>query len=313
MGARGAPDHPRGEMDAARAPHPNPLPRGEREQYPLPLPLPLAGEGWGEGLPIPHHQQGRPRPHKATTPIGPIPATNKDVRIMHLYGNPPSADQAAPLAQGAVSALPHGFVTDIESDSLPPGLDEHVIREISRRKREPEFLLKWRLAAYERWLKMEHPHWGQLRMETPDFQAQSYYSAPKVAQGRPQEPRRGRPQAARDLREAQRPAARARPPGWRRRRRRVRQRLGRHHLPPAARRRRRDLLLVLARGGEPPRAGRALPRLRRAARRQLLRRPQFRVFSDGSFVYIPKAYAARWSCPPISASTPATPASSSAR
>jgi len=96
-----------------------------------------------------------------------------------IFMEPTRADQAAPLAQALSQPYRHGFVTDIESDSLPPGLDEHVIREISRRKREPEFLLKWRLAAYERWLKMEHPHWGQLRMETPDFQAQSYYSAPK--------------------------------------------------------------------------------------------------------------------------------------
>jgi Fe-S cluster assembly protein SufB len=93
--------------------------------------------------------------------------------------DPTRAEQAAPLAQALSQPYRHGFVTDIESDSLPPGLDEHVIREISRRKREPEFLLKWRLAAFERWLKMEHPHWGQLRMETPDFQAQSYYSVPK--------------------------------------------------------------------------------------------------------------------------------------
>ncbi|HZY16748.1 MAG TPA: Fe-S cluster assembly protein SufB [Ramlibacter sp.] len=89
------------------------------------------------------------------------------------------ADQAAPLEQALSQAYRHGFVTDIESDSLPPGLDEHTVREISRRKREPEFLLKWRLAAFERWLKMEHPDWGKLHIEPIDFQSQSYYSAPK--------------------------------------------------------------------------------------------------------------------------------------
>ena len=93
--------------------------------------------------------------------------------------NPQPAAQAEPLAQALSQPYRHGFVTEIESDALPPGLDEHVIREISRRKREPAFLLKWRLAAFERWLKMSPPTWGQLRMETPDFQAQSYYSAPK--------------------------------------------------------------------------------------------------------------------------------------
>jgi len=73
----------------------------------------------------------------------------------------------------------HGFVTDIESDSLPPGLDEQTVREISRRKREPDFLLQWRLAAFARWQAMAPPDWAQLRMEAPDFQALSYYSAPK--------------------------------------------------------------------------------------------------------------------------------------
>ena len=91
------------------------------------------------------------------------------------------ADAAAAqqLEQVLGTAYRHGFVTDIESDALPPGLDEDTIREISRRKREPEFLLRWRLAAFERWLTLSPPDWGQLRMETPDFQALCYYSAPK--------------------------------------------------------------------------------------------------------------------------------------
>ena len=73
----------------------------------------------------------------------------------------------------------HGFVTDVESDSLPPGLDEGTVREISRRKGEPEFLLRWRLAAFERWRQMTPPEWARLRIEPIDFQALSYYSAPK--------------------------------------------------------------------------------------------------------------------------------------
>ncbi|WP_145979545.1 Fe-S cluster assembly protein SufB [Ramlibacter tataouinensis] len=88
-------------------------------------------------------------------------------------------EQAEPLAQALSQPYRHGFVTEVESDALPPGLDEHTVREISHRKREPEFLLRWRLAAFERWMQMSPPSWGQLRMETPDFQAQSYYSAPK--------------------------------------------------------------------------------------------------------------------------------------
>jgi Fe-S cluster assembly protein SufB len=91
----------------------------------------------------------------------------------------PRADQPAPLAQALSQPYKHGFVTDIESDALPPGLDEQVIREISRRKREPAFLLRWRLAAFERWTRMALPDWAHLRMEPVDFQALSYYSAPK--------------------------------------------------------------------------------------------------------------------------------------
>ena len=73
----------------------------------------------------------------------------------------------------------HGFVTDIDSDTLPPGLDEDVIRVISRKKGEPEFLLDWRLKAFRHWQTMTEPHWGQLRYKPIDYQAISYYSAPK--------------------------------------------------------------------------------------------------------------------------------------
>src|SRR4051812_25280727 len=53
----------------------------------------------------------------------------------------------------------HGFVTDIEADTFPPGLDEGVVRAISAKKGEPEFMLDWRLKAYRRWLTMKEPHW----------------------------------------------------------------------------------------------------------------------------------------------------------
>ena len=79
----------------------------------------------------------------------------------------------------------HGFVTDIESDSIPPGLDENTIREISRRKKEPEFLLRWRLAAYERWRQMEPPEWARLTINLVDLQSLSYYSAPKSMANKP--------------------------------------------------------------------------------------------------------------------------------
>jgi hypothetical protein len=93
--------------------------------------------------------------------------------------------QDAALQQALHTPYPHGFTTDIESDSLPPGLDEDTIRAISRKKREPAFLLQWRLAAFERWRSMAPPDWAQLRMEPVDFQALSYYSAPKSLKNAP--------------------------------------------------------------------------------------------------------------------------------
>ncbi|MGD9841813.1 MAG: Fe-S cluster assembly protein SufB [Steroidobacteraceae bacterium] len=74
----------------------------------------------------------------------------------------------------------HGFVTDIESDTLPPGLNEEVIRSISRIKNEPEFLLQWRLKAYRHWLTMTPPDWAHIKIAPIDYQAISYYSAPKA-------------------------------------------------------------------------------------------------------------------------------------
>ena len=79
----------------------------------------------------------------------------------------------------------HGFVTDIESDTVPPGLDESVIRLISAKKKEPEFLLQWRLRAYEHWLTMKSPEWAHVHYPAIDFQAISYYSAPKSDEDRP--------------------------------------------------------------------------------------------------------------------------------
>lgn len=74
----------------------------------------------------------------------------------------------------------HGFVTDIETDTLPPGLNEDVIRHISAKKKEPAFLLNWRLKAYEHWLTMRHPDWSSVRFPKIDYQAITYYSAPKL-------------------------------------------------------------------------------------------------------------------------------------
>ena len=79
----------------------------------------------------------------------------------------------------------HGFVTDIDSDTVPPGLDEDVIRLISAKKQEPGFMLDWRLKAYEHWLTMKEPRWAHVRHEPIDYQDISYYSAPKSKEDGP--------------------------------------------------------------------------------------------------------------------------------
>lgn len=93
-------------------------------------------------------------------------------------------------SSSAVSALldsqyPHGFVTDIEADTLPPGLNEGVIRAISAKKHEPEFMLEWRLRAYQYWLSACDPDWSSVTYPEIDFQDISYYSAPGNAKDAP--------------------------------------------------------------------------------------------------------------------------------
>ena len=74
----------------------------------------------------------------------------------------------------------YGFVTDIESDDAPFGLNEDIIRLISAKKNEPEWLLEWRLKAYRGWLRMTEPHWPNVHYEPIDYQALRYYSAPRT-------------------------------------------------------------------------------------------------------------------------------------
>src|SRR6476620_2074455 len=73
-----------------------------------------------------------------------------------------------------------GFVTDIDADSFPPGLNEETVRFISAKKNEPQWMLDWRLKAYRHWLTMEEPHHSpMLKYPTIDYQASDCYSAPK--------------------------------------------------------------------------------------------------------------------------------------
>jgi len=80
----------------------------------------------------------------------------------------------------------YGFVTDIESDTIPPGLNEEIIRLISAKKGEPEFMLKWRLKAYRHWLTMKEPTWANVRYPAIDYQKISYYAAPRSKTDGPQ-------------------------------------------------------------------------------------------------------------------------------
>jgi len=78
-----------------------------------------------------------------------------------------------------VDKYKYGFETEIESDVAPPGLTEDTIRFISAKKDEPEWMLEWRLEAFRRWQTMEEPNWAKVHYPKIDFQAISYYSAPK--------------------------------------------------------------------------------------------------------------------------------------
>ncbi|MEN9704694.1 MAG: hypothetical protein RLZZ393_573, partial [Pseudomonadota bacterium] len=85
-----------------------------------------------------------------------------------------------PLDELLARRYQHGFVTDIESDTVPPGLDRGTVTFISRKKNEPQFLLDWRLRALDRWHTMKEPRWAKLGYTPIDYQAISYYSAPKA-------------------------------------------------------------------------------------------------------------------------------------
>ena len=92
----------------------------------------------------------------------------------------------ATLETWASQEYKYGFVTDIETDSLPPGLNEDVIALISAKKNEPEWMLQWRLKSYRHWLKMTEPTWQNVHYPPIDYQSIIYYSAPKQDKDRPQ-------------------------------------------------------------------------------------------------------------------------------
>jgi Fe-S cluster assembly protein SufB len=97
---------------------------------------------------------------------------------------PPHASLLELLMSSSIESLvtreyQHGFVTDIETETVPRGLNEETIRLISAKKNEPPFMLEWRLKAYRRWQSMTEPHWGNVTYPAIDYQDIIYYSAPK--------------------------------------------------------------------------------------------------------------------------------------
>ncbi len=85
--------------------------------------------------------------------------------------------------EDATGAYKYGFVTDIETEKAPKGLNEDIIAFISAKKDEPEWMLEWRLKAYRHWLKMASPDWAKLNIPEIDYQDVYYYAAPKSAEG----------------------------------------------------------------------------------------------------------------------------------
>ena len=92
-------------------------------------------------------------------------------------------DQDKILREVTDSEYKYGFVSDIETDMLPKGLNEDIIREISRRKKEPDFMLDFRLKAFRKWQEMEMPEWAHLQIPEIDFQDIIYYASPKKKEG----------------------------------------------------------------------------------------------------------------------------------
>jgi Fe-S cluster assembly protein SufB len=96
------------------------------------------------------------------------------------------SENAQTLEQLAERGYEFGFVTDVEQETVPPGLNEEVIRLISTKKEEPEWLLEWRLNAFRHWQTMQEPEWARVHHPPIDYQAISYYAAPKSKGDGPQ-------------------------------------------------------------------------------------------------------------------------------
>ena len=94
-----------------------------------------------------------------------------------------ATEETIAAVEEATGQYKYGFVTDIETEKAPKGLNEDIIRFISAKKNEPEWMLEWRLKAYAKWLTMESPDWAKLNVPEIDYQDIYYYAAPKSAEG----------------------------------------------------------------------------------------------------------------------------------
>ena len=94
-----------------------------------------------------------------------------------------ATQQTIDTLEEATGKYKYGFVTDIDSDKAPKGLNEDIIRLISEKKEEPEWMLDWRLKAFAAWQKMESPDWAKLDIPPIDYQDIHYYAAPKTVEG----------------------------------------------------------------------------------------------------------------------------------
>ena len=96
-----------------------------------------------------------------------------------------ATNSLAQVREVAEEKYKYGFVTEIETETAPKGLNEDIIRFISTKKSEPEWLLEWRLKAYRYWLNMPEPKWQKPKFPDIDYQDSYYYSAPKSMSDKP--------------------------------------------------------------------------------------------------------------------------------
>src|ERR1700730_16177546 len=149
----------------------------------LPDPTPLGGDqprgraGAGRGLARRDDHTGGVRAARA---VAPRLAKSRRDQVLSMTASSDTVRTVRSLSQ---EGYKYGFVIDIEADEAPPGLTEDTVRFISAKKDEPEWLLEWRLAAFRAWRKMIQPEWAKPPLAPIDYQAATYYSAPKQNTG----------------------------------------------------------------------------------------------------------------------------------